>query len=438
VELPKSPIQRVQYYDRQFLTVPDFQDEQSYHRDMRRLLNGSLFQSPHGHGVLFGLEVELDDPQAPQNLIVRPGVAVDENGRLLVVWSNGDGKNLAMLPLPPGQSWPKYVRISFGEKEKSRSEPPGSTAAGRPHDRWSEEPKLAFSDAPDGIVLAQVNLDNNRIQVELSGRKTAVLRSGGLHLEGSSAPAKDVTALVTTENGGAQALHVVYGYDEHRPPTTYPAALDVISQAKTAYGLYVQGAALEGLESVRVDGDALILGSATLGSMNAGIVNSICYNAGPEALSRGDLVMLAGDDIRQVGQSSAITNQAVLRAFPVVKALIQSDEDAARVVGFVVSRIPDTIQTGKVGGNGDRSITKGEFLFVVTRGLFESAKVTARGTELKLGGLLVGPRAKEDAGRAIPFDGALPSKPGTFVGKALKGLPKEGTDDEFKIFVNLM
>jgi hypothetical protein len=460
VELPKSPIQRVQYYDRQFLTVPDFQDEQSYHRVMRRLLNGSLFCRDPGiePGVLLGLDVQFDDSNPPRNLILKPGVAVDGQGQLLV-WTDEDSKKLVLdktLSLEKeNQSGIKVVTISYRETDTNKT--PGLT----PFNRTSEAPKVELSAEPNGIVLAKVNLDNKPPQVDtsaLSGRTMAVLQSGGLNVsvplhlerENSASGKEDVTALVTTENSGNQALRVIYGFNKDNVPTAFQAALAVISQRLNAHGLYVQGAPKR-MEAVRVDGNALILGSATLPSVNTGVVTSVCYNVGSEALNAGDLVMLGEGDIRAVGPrpaNSSDTDQ-VFRAFPVEKAVFIEDPECARIVGFVYSKIPDTIQTiqqGASADNSDPSIKPNEFLFVVTRGFFETAKVTAPPKMgLKLGQLLIGPRTKEDApGRATALDGETTldgkptPKPGTVVGKAFQTLEAGAQDDKFKVFVNLM
>lgn len=70
-------IERVNYFDRQFLRVEDFADEQSYQIAMRRRHN----ISHHTWGIVEGLEPKFIDG----GLYVSPGLAVDGFGRELIV-----------------------------------------------------------------------------------------------------------------------------------------------------------------------------------------------------------------------------------------------------------------------------------------------------------------------------------------------------------------
>ena len=70
-------IERVNYFDRQFLRVEDFKDEQDYHVSMRRRHN----ISHHTWGIVAGLEPTIVDG----SLYVSPGLAVDGFGRELIL-----------------------------------------------------------------------------------------------------------------------------------------------------------------------------------------------------------------------------------------------------------------------------------------------------------------------------------------------------------------
>ena len=48
-----DPIKRLNYFDHQFMHVEDFTDEQTYHREMRRLHNQLL----HTWGICAGLQL---------------------------------------------------------------------------------------------------------------------------------------------------------------------------------------------------------------------------------------------------------------------------------------------------------------------------------------------------------------------------------------------
>jgi hypothetical protein len=77
-------IERLHYYERQFLGAEDFQAEQEYHRDMRRRHN----LGPHTWGIIVGLELlekqKEGDPGAV-DVYLQPGLAVDGYGREIIV-----------------------------------------------------------------------------------------------------------------------------------------------------------------------------------------------------------------------------------------------------------------------------------------------------------------------------------------------------------------
>jgi hypothetical protein len=66
-------VERVNYFDRQYLRVQEFTDEQAYQISMRRRHN----ISHHGWGIVQGLEPHVVDG----NLYVTPGIAIDVFGR---------------------------------------------------------------------------------------------------------------------------------------------------------------------------------------------------------------------------------------------------------------------------------------------------------------------------------------------------------------------
>ncbi len=72
------PFERNRYFYGKLMTVRDFEIEQRYFNDKRRLLNRLLI----GPGILGGLNVLLVDDKT---LLVEPGVAIDHYGRELVV-----------------------------------------------------------------------------------------------------------------------------------------------------------------------------------------------------------------------------------------------------------------------------------------------------------------------------------------------------------------
>jgi hypothetical protein len=73
-----ADIKRLHYFDQQFLVEQDFNDEQRYHVDMRRLHNKAM----HTPGVAEGLSVTKTANKA---VTVAAGTAIDREGRELVL-----------------------------------------------------------------------------------------------------------------------------------------------------------------------------------------------------------------------------------------------------------------------------------------------------------------------------------------------------------------
>jgi hypothetical protein len=74
-------IERVNYYERQYLQAADFRAEQDYHRDMRRRHN----LAHHTWGIVTGLELVEQDNAGSVSVFVQPGMAVDGYGREIVL-----------------------------------------------------------------------------------------------------------------------------------------------------------------------------------------------------------------------------------------------------------------------------------------------------------------------------------------------------------------
>jgi hypothetical protein len=138
-------IERVHYFDHQFLVVDDFQDEQDYQRDMRQRLTRGL----HTFGIAEGLTVVKT---GNRQVTVQPGLAFDRDGKQIVVEASHPGRvlDLASGPFPAGST----VQITATHADKPVA--PTDT-------RVTEEPRLEARITPaptDGTVvrLAQFNL----------------------------------------------------------------------------------------------------------------------------------------------------------------------------------------------------------------------------------------------------------------------------------------
>lgn len=145
-------IKRLHYFDHQFLVEKDFTDEQAYHIGMRRRVTRVL----HTFGITEGLEVRKT---GNREVTVKPGVAIDKDGREMVVEPTED----RVLDLSNVTTFPVgatvHVTIGYDQRETDPS-----TATGAPgNTRITEEPKVeAKTTAPptDGTVvrLAQFTL----------------------------------------------------------------------------------------------------------------------------------------------------------------------------------------------------------------------------------------------------------------------------------------
>ncbi len=78
-------IERLNYYEREYLRSFDFIAEQNYHMEMRRRLNLSL----HLWGIVEGLDVKLGEvvAGAPDQYYISPGMAIDAYGREIFLFA---------------------------------------------------------------------------------------------------------------------------------------------------------------------------------------------------------------------------------------------------------------------------------------------------------------------------------------------------------------
>lgn len=74
-------VERVRYFERQYLTAEDLTAEQQYHRDMRRRHN----LAHHTPGIVAGLRIEKKQSGTTFEYWVLPGMAVDGYGREIIV-----------------------------------------------------------------------------------------------------------------------------------------------------------------------------------------------------------------------------------------------------------------------------------------------------------------------------------------------------------------
>jgi hypothetical protein len=166
-------VKRLNYFDNQFLTAKDFNEEQNYHLARRRLHNRML----HTWGIASGLEVEAKANATA--VTVAPGVAIDDRGHEIVVTEEEIVKfGEAFKPLTPLSVTIAYKQVQTdhaGEKDVG-----GNT-------RWTEQPEFTVHDGPlppDSIVLAVVTLDAQRQikAIDTKSRRPAGAAGGHMNL----------------------------------------------------------------------------------------------------------------------------------------------------------------------------------------------------------------------------------------------------------------
>jgi hypothetical protein len=117
--MTENTVERLNYYQRQYLGAQDFADAQKYQRNMRRRHN----LGPHIWGIVVGLELverTVEGGGDARELFILPGLAVDGYGREIVVFRP--------IPLDPalflrfGSPNHYSVWIGFEEEEANRNE----------------------------------------------------------------------------------------------------------------------------------------------------------------------------------------------------------------------------------------------------------------------------------------------------------------------------
>jgi len=169
-----NQIERLRYYDGEYLRSYDFTAEQAYHIEMRRRLNHRL----HLHGIVYGLEIQQDQdspPQPPYFYSILPGMAIDHSGREIFVPAPYPLSSVNVLNRPGLEGLKAYeVWLCYRETQT------GLPAAGyrdcnekNQQTRWRENFQVVLvlpqSDAPThtapecgGVRLGTITLDADK------------------------------------------------------------------------------------------------------------------------------------------------------------------------------------------------------------------------------------------------------------------------------------
>ncbi|MEN6350354.1 MAG: hypothetical protein ABFD08_13300 [Syntrophomonas sp.] len=136
------PFERNRYFYGKLLTVRDFEIEQKYNNDKRRLTNRLL----HGCGIVSGLQVVYVDEKT---VSVEPGIAIDGSGREIVV-SSPVTQKLSLLPgfSENDLSQIAYLYIAYDEKGKEPVHSIAKTEEESEYNRVAEGYRLFIRKTP--------------------------------------------------------------------------------------------------------------------------------------------------------------------------------------------------------------------------------------------------------------------------------------------------
>lgn len=180
----KSEIKRPNYYNSQFLVDTDFNDEQLYHKQMRRFHNRSL----HTWGIVEGLNVERVTGQ--NQVTVSPGTAIDRLGQEIVLPERSGAIGLDKFDAGAQV----YVVLKYADVTDPSDKSDSQGEGGR-YKRWTERPEVyplpaePAADSPE-VVLAVVTLDTNKAIADVISSKR---RYAGSRF-GSSGDGKEFSA----------------------------------------------------------------------------------------------------------------------------------------------------------------------------------------------------------------------------------------------------
>lgn len=147
-------IKRLNYFTHQLLREQDLKDEQAYHIAMRQLHNRQF----HAWGVVEGLEVV---ERGPKQIEVKPGSAVDKEGREIVLQEREERDLSSFGHDSHGHDSHVYITIGYHQEETDHVSRSGMEG----HARVTETAVIHESrqDQLDSaaVVLARVHLDEH-------------------------------------------------------------------------------------------------------------------------------------------------------------------------------------------------------------------------------------------------------------------------------------
>jgi len=244
-------IQRLNYFNGQFLREKDFNDEQGYHLSMRRMHN----KNAHTPGIVYGLEVVA----GTSPVIVKAGMAIDKDGREIVLETD------TPCAISAGNN-NFYVVIALEEKKTDKAV---ATDPIKLETRWTESPVFnVVAAVPAGAVaLAQI--------AAVAGNGAVTLNSAYRRICSAPVVKGDLTVgrdLTVHGNLEVQGETTLIETDQMRGNVVLgDADTDIV----TVEGTLVTGHSTGKLKigsSVDVSGDITVSGNVVLGDADADII----------------------------------------------------------------------------------------------------------------------------------------------------------------------
>ncbi len=223
--MPEFKIQRVNYFEGQRLRVKDFEDEQTYHLDMRRRHNKNL----HSWGIAEGLRVNRE--KDTNKVTISPGMALDAEGREIILEEPWVVDNILTLTSAAGGDFiltlayddeqvssannglcsagltrvaekaGLFLRAEIGEFIRDGKEVPlakiiieNCTIKGDPDESVREEVKLGKAVKIAGDTMT------GQLRIDLSDAKGAEAQRAHLHLIAKNEEAEPVGSISTNRN----------------------------------------------------------------------------------------------------------------------------------------------------------------------------------------------------------------------------------------------
>jgi len=171
--MTEKPLDRLNYFNGQRLEASDLKTEQDYHIRVRRWLNKSLYSS----GIARGLEVRAVTGEPA--VMVSPGLALDAQGREIILWEEQKIKISSEARPRPGNTEAEveglYLTIRYSEEvtavEKDGCEAVGGTTR-EDHPAWGgptrvraraifEQRDFLPPETSGEVMLALVELDKD-------------------------------------------------------------------------------------------------------------------------------------------------------------------------------------------------------------------------------------------------------------------------------------